>query len=172
MIELQNVLRSFTRNLFIPTDIITIISLNVTVENSLLSCWNCVDGRRLGQHYRCINTCQHTQKNTRVKGFYVKIWAVKGLKRISYMLEQRWERRGSPACCQCVVKMSPTVQLRREQGRSVRRRRETEAYKDTEEKRRRSSETQHCFQPLMIDSIPECTSTSIQDVLWCQVASS
>lgn len=32
--------------------------------------------------------------------------------------------------------MSPTVQLRREQGWSVRRRRETEAYKDTDERRR------------------------------------
>ena len=102
-VKSQNILRSFTRNLFIPTDISTIVSLNVAVENDLLSCRNCVDSRRLGHHFGCINICQHTQKNTWVKGLCVKMWAVKGVRRISYMLEQWWECRGSPACCQCVL---------------------------------------------------------------------
>ena len=58
----QNILRRFTRNLFIPFDIISIISLNVAFENNFLSCRNCVDSRRLGQNYHCINICQQTQK--------------------------------------------------------------------------------------------------------------
>ena len=69
MVKTQNILRSFTRNLFIPVDINTIISLNVAVENNFLSCRNCVDSRRLGHNFHCINICQQTQKNTRVKRF-------------------------------------------------------------------------------------------------------
>ena len=65
----QNILRNFTRNLFIPVDICIIISLNVAVENNFLSCRNCVDSGRLGHNYCCINICQQTQKNTWVKRF-------------------------------------------------------------------------------------------------------